>query len=510
MALVTRFINAASTGGDGTTAGLTGATAAYATIAGWDTGELTNLITDGDVHDLTGGGGLLTEQADFAAGWTTDVTNYVRFTVAEASRHDGTPGTGFRISSSSAFNGTLALDAEGTILDFLEIINTSGSPQAQGVFIDEPDCIIQGCIIEGGSSSSSHGIRSNEGDGMFLNNLIHDCGDNGIDLPNFNAGTLYNNTLVDNGGDGVFRTGGGGTAPKAINNVAFNNTGNDFDSPSVGWLTGTTTNASEDGTAPGTSPQTGVASADFTDASSNDFSIADTDSILYQNGTDIETELGGFDRTDYPVPIADIISVERPQATDWDISAWEFLAGATTFFQTNTGSLTATGAIEKQVNKELAGSTTATGALTRLIQKIVDGSATASGDVATQTVVQQAVSGSATAAGALTRQINKIVAGSATPTGTVQKQINKILVGTLTPSGALQKRIEKVLDGSLTPTGTVATTVVILLQLTGQVIATGALATLFIPASIVDRAARKLINVVLRPILRSILRDPDD
>lgn len=196
-----------------------------------------------------------------------------------------------------------------------------------------------------------------------------------------------------------------------------------------------------------------------------------------------------------------------------DADNWAVVAGALqepqsqTFFQTNTGSMTPSGALERQIGKSVDGSLTPAGALTKLIQVVLDGgSMTATGDVATQTVVMQAVDGSMTPSGILTRQINKIVAGSTTPTGTVQKQINKILVGTLTPSGALQKRIGKVLDGSLTPTGTVATTVVIMLQLTGQMIVAGALSTLVIFPSVFKRF-RDLISPVITPVLRRILRE---
>lgn len=189
------------------------------------------------------------------------------------------------------------------------------------------------------------------------------------------------------------------------------------------------------------------------------------------------------------------------------VATAEAIGGGTTFFQTNTGSLTPAGALERRVNKELAGSLTATGALVKQIEKTLAGSMTPAGAVTK--LIQKLLAGVVTASGALATQtvVMQAVAGSTTPTGTVQKQVNKILVGAITPSGALQKRIAKVLDGSLTPAGTVATTVVILLTVTGQLIVAGALATLFIAGGAAGRVARKFVSLVLRPIIRSILRD---
>jgi len=186
-------------------------------------------------------------------------------------------------------------------------------------------------------------------------------------------------------------------------------------------------------------------------------------------------------------------------------------SGGTTFFQTNTGSMTPAGALEIQVNKSLDGSVTATGSIEKLIQKLLDGSSTLSGDLSTQLVILSDVSGSSTLAGGLSKLIDKKFTGSTAPSGTIQKLIAKQLKASMTPSGGLQKRIEKVLDGSLTPTGTVITAVVILLQLAGQIVMTGALATLFIAGTgAVSKFLGKILKPILRPILKKIMKSHED
>lgn len=187
------------------------------------------------------------------------------------------------------------------------------------------------------------------------------------------------------------------------------------------------------------------------------------------------------------------------------LAAYERASGGTTFFQTNTGSLTASGAVTKSISSLFEGSLSAVGSLIKTATKEFDGSSSPSGDLTTQVVLMRDVSGSSTPSGDLTREINKQLQGSSSPSGTIQKQIIKLLVGSLTPSGNLLKRIEKVLDGSLTPTGTVITAVVILVQLAGQIIVAGALATLFIAGV----AVTNMFKNVFRPIFKNIFRRPD-
>jgi hypothetical protein len=106
--------------------------------------------------------------------------------------------------------------------------------------------------------------------------------------------------------------------------------------------------------------------------------------------------------------------------------------------QTFTGSITATGALTKTVNKKFTGSSTATGALTVL------------------KVVVKVFTGSITATGALIKRINKTLTGSTTATGAFIKVPKKVLTGTITPGpGVLRKAFPRVYTGTITPVGNV-------------------------------------------------------
>jgi len=334
MALVTRFLNPASSGGDGTTNALSGANAAYATFAAWQTAEATNLVTDGDVHKLFCEGSALSESIIIGTGWTTDITNYILVTVTESSRHDGTPGTGFRISGSDN-NGVVILIAAGTIIEFVEITSTRTFGNANALRNSADDTIIQGCIATTDTGASSgHGFNNIQDDGgVWINDLAYECGGDGFNGGNFDSPEWYNCTSVDNSGDGFARSGGDGTGPTAKNCATFGNAGTDYTS-GVAFVS-SNNNADEDATAPGGSSQTPLATGDFTDPSSDDYSVADTDSLLFNNGADIGSILSALDRTDYTVPIADIISISRPQSTSFDIGAFEFVVAAAATRRTN-------------------------------------------------------------------------------------------------------------------------------------------------------------------------------
>lgn len=121
----------------------------------------------------------------------------------------------------------------------------------------------------------------------------------------------------------------------------------------------------------------------------------------------------------------------------------------------------------------------------------------------------QTNTGSLTPAGDITIQsiLSQNINGTLTPTGALSKQISKSFTASITPSGTIQKRIEKVLDGSLTPTGTVIAAVVILLSLAGQSIASGSLVTQFIPF------VAKVTNIfkdVFKSVFSNVFKDIDE
>ena len=121
-------------------------------------------------------------------------------------------------------------------------------------------------------------------------------------------------------------------------------------------------------------------------------------------------------------------------------------SGGTTYNQSVSGSITAAGSLQRQVNKATAGSITAAGSLQ----------------------VQSAHA--------------QMIAGSIVPTGSLLKRTSRGLSGTITAAGSLAKRTARSLTGSMTPAGALATMSVISKAIAGTITAAGSLATSLIPA----------------------------
>jgi hypothetical protein len=86
VAEVVRYVNTASSGGDGTTNAESGANAAYASLSAWEAAEQTNLVSDGDWHHVyvsTGSGTAADTSTVNISGWTTGASNYILIEAAD-------------------------------------------------------------------------------------------------------------------------------------------------------------------------------------------------------------------------------------------------------------------------------------------------------------------------------------------------------------------------------------------------------------------------------------------
>ena len=119
-----------------------------------------------------------------------------------------------------------------------------------------------------------------------------------------------------NFGDGVERDSGTIT----VTNCAIFNNADDIDAAASVTDANNATDDNE-----GANPQdlnengAGEWTAAFTDYTTYDFTVKDTDSLLYNNGT---ADPGSGLYSD------DIIGTSRPQSTSWDIGAFELIVGA--------------------------------------------------------------------------------------------------------------------------------------------------------------------------------------
>lgn len=127
------------------------------------------------------------------------------------------------------------------------------------------------------------------------------------------------------------------------------------------------------------------------------------------------------------------------------------------------GSLTFSGVLQKQTNKQVAGGLTFVGALTTLA------------------TFMKVLTGGLTFVGNLQKQTNKQLSGGLTFAGALQFQTNKQVGGALTFIGTLQKQTNKILAGGLTFNGTLTTSFLTHIALTGVLTFVGALVGVYIP-----------------------------
>ncbi len=103
MAVITRYVNTASTpGGDGTTNATAGANRAYASITEWEAAQQQNLDTGNNIAECICEGSTADTSTLSIDGWTTSAADYIEIRVEQANRHDGKWNTGkYRIESAT-------------------------------------------------------------------------------------------------------------------------------------------------------------------------------------------------------------------------------------------------------------------------------------------------------------------------------------------------------------------------------------------------------------------------
>lgn len=317
--LEARFIDLLSTpGGNGTTPATTGVNRAYATASEWEAEEEKNLETGDFYHHVKAEGGESLEQL-VISGWTTnDTDNYIIFEVAANSRSDGTFGSGFRLVTTAGAAQVFEMNQDGTIVIGLECTGTGNNVDA--IRYNATGGMFLFCLMQGNSSNGA-GYSSSSNDGGFVfGSIVKDTGD-GLFAGNADVAKWYNNTVIDCG-TGIERAGTSGTPPNIANNAVFGSSITDY-VVTIGLTAASTNNASEDLTAVGSNPLTGLVDGDFSNIAGGDFSIPDNSSALYNAGADVASAVSAFDRTDFTVPLEDIIGTPRPQDSTWDIGAFE-------------------------------------------------------------------------------------------------------------------------------------------------------------------------------------------
>lgn len=257
-----------------------------------------------------------------------------RVTVKPATGNDRGPtwdDTLYALSVDESWNPAIDVQAAGVIIQGLQIENRATANQYRGVRLAESadivDCIIRHTTSVPGTSTNNPGIDLDSlaanTTANVINNIIHGWGvgvytawgNNGITL------AIYNNTVVEQGGDGLHIIGGtGNIALNLTNNISNNNGSADYNLSSFTTFNHAT-NISDDTSSPDAASQNILLT--FADAQNGDYRLDATDTAAIDAGTDLSGD------SVYPFN-TDCVGITRPQGSAWDIGAYEYSSGGTT------------------------------------------------------------------------------------------------------------------------------------------------------------------------------------
>jgi len=285
MAEYIRYVNGASTGGDGTTSGLSGSTAAYITLSACEAAERVDLVaaTDNLLIECAGATDD-TATVTFNTGWTTDATYHVTI-------HGDLDWSLGRIDTAAYL---LIQSANNRIVDCRQVVHWKNIQISGPISTPSAECILFGtgsagstvdkCIMYG----QYVGINPSANI-TVTNTLMYDNQQAGINNSSASTVTVNNCVVYNCGYRGIYMQ---GTAITCTNVVVAGSTNADY-----AGVSGGSNNADSDASAPGTSPVNSITVAnEFVSVTggSENFHIVDS-GVLYQGGTDasLTTDVDG-------------------------------------------------------------------------------------------------------------------------------------------------------------------------------------------------------------------------
>lgn len=201
---ITRYVNTASSGGDGTTNNESGGTAAYASLDACRAAEVSarpNLVSNDEVLEILCCGSAADTTPVALSGFTTDATRYLHIkgnTGHANGRHPGYPSTDhYRLWVSANFGRALLLSVNYTRIDGLQIRNDHVNAFS-GVRVEADFCEFDGVLLRADATSAFEGRGS---DSWFRNCVAYSSADG---FRNFNTSATYydNCCAVGNSGPG--------------------------------------------------------------------------------------------------------------------------------------------------------------------------------------------------------------------------------------------------------------------------------------------------------------------
>lgn len=274
------------------------------------------------------------------AGWTVDATRFIKMytpvsssEVGVTQRHNGIPGTGYRLILSDPGDALIMADQDYSIIEGIEVQNTAAG-NAEGISIREGYCTIAYCLISipntAGITNIAKAIDFNGNDGFnvkIYNNFIFNVGTatalKGIAIDNTTYGlahtmVIYNNSIYNvpstTEGRGIQLT-DANTTLFLKNNIVQLTTTADYNFAGIGAIT-SATNISKDATSPDAAFRNKT--INFIDPSNGDLHLNGGDADAIDAGTNLNPDADGelsFDD--------DVEGKSRPQGAAWDIGADE-------------------------------------------------------------------------------------------------------------------------------------------------------------------------------------------
>jgi hypothetical protein len=327
-ATITRYVNTASSGGDGTTNATSGANAAYASLSAFEAAEDTDLDTANNNIIVNCSGTTADTTAVTFAGWTTSATDDITI-------NGNNPGGVFsasyyRLETANATCITINGVGDGTKhINFNQLqLNPSRSTggNASGINIDSlPNATAEfnftRCIVYGGSNTNNGGyafyLGGNVGGCTATFNIINCIGYGfdrdgmvgGLVASNFSGNTInvVNSVSCDNAYYSIDNIAGTMTM---TNCAVFNNADDTRGTITITYCAGDDAEFDSGTGNIGLDNSSTSWNANFTNYGSGDFSVKDINADIYDAGTDLSVYF-----------TTDITGGTR---TTWDIGAFEF------------------------------------------------------------------------------------------------------------------------------------------------------------------------------------------
>lgn len=309
-ATITRYVNTASSGGDGTTNNTSGSDAAYADFSAFEAAEQCDLTDNGgDVMEVYCYGTTADDTATLD-GWTTNETNrinihgdnntgvystsYYRFAPAE--------GGGLNILNTNVTLDKIQFSTEGNS-DYETCLGINLNFRSAGKLVVK-NCIFRRVNQERGQQYgiSIDNLQANTTVQIY-NNMVYYVSHGVVNGGNADSYTyIYNNTFHKITGPGVEVAITQNTGNVYCKNNIISECDSDYSGTIVSSVTNITSNS--------------VSFVDGTTFATYNLKLQSSDTTAKDNGTNLSADAG--------IPFnVDIVNTSRPQGSAWDVGAHE-------------------------------------------------------------------------------------------------------------------------------------------------------------------------------------------